>query len=137
MAMAKAPEPFHEFVAELFAALGEVAIKRMFGGAGVYRDGVMFALLADDVIYLKSDATLRAQLEAEGGAPFVWVRPSDGREFDMGYVALPQTALDDADEASEWGRKALAVARAAKAASGARTQQKKAAATKRKTASKR
>lgn len=44
----KTTDPFHEFVAELFAPLGSVSIRRMFGGAGVYFEGVMFALLADD-----------------------------------------------------------------------------------------
>ena len=59
--MAKAPAPFHEFVMELFAPMGPVNVRRMFGGAGVFRDGLMFALLSDYVIYLKTDAALRAR----------------------------------------------------------------------------
>lgn len=114
--MPKPPDPFHEFVHELFAGLGPVMIRRMFGGAGVFQDGVMFALLAEDQIYLKSDAALRADLEAEGSAPFLWTRPSTGEQIDMGYVGLPSAALDDPDEASRWGRRALAVAQAARAA---------------------
>ena len=114
--MAKPPDPFHEYVMELFAPMGPVTVRRMFGGAGVFREGLMFALLADDAVYLKTDATLRADLEAAGSAPFVWVRPSDGKAVDMGYVALPPDAMDEADLASEWGRKAFAVAQAAKAA---------------------
>tara|TARA_R110001606_G_scaffold278903_1_gene427461 strand:- start:1848 stop:2216 length:369 start_codon:yes stop_codon:yes gene_type:complete len=112
--MAKPPDPFHDFVADLFAPLGDVRIKRMFGGAGVYAQGVMFALLADDVIYLKTDAALRSALEAEGGEAFVWERPSDGKRMEMGYVSLPSAAMDDADDASAWGRRALSVALAAK-----------------------
>jgi DNA transformation protein len=110
----KAPDPFHEFVAELFGGLGPLTIKRMFGGAGVWQDGIMFILLADDTIFLKADAPLREALMAEGGYPFVWERPSDGKEIDLGYVSLPSAALDDPDEALIWGRKALAVARDAK-----------------------
>ena len=113
--MAKAPDPFHEFVMELFAPMGPVTVRRMFGGAGVFREGLMFALLADDVIYLKTDGPLRAALEAEGCEPFIWVRPSDGKQVDMGYVSLPVDAMDEADLASEWGRKAFAVALAGKA----------------------
>jgi DNA transformation protein and related proteins len=112
--MAKPPDPFHHFVADLFAPLGGVRIKRMFGGAGVYAQGVMFALLADDVIYLKTDAALRTALEAEGGEAFVWERPSDGKRMEMGYVSLPSAAMDEADDASTWGRRALSVALAAK-----------------------
>ena len=114
--MAKPPDPFHEFVAELFAPMGPVSIRRMFGGAGVFRDGLMFALLGDDTVYLKTDAKLRADLEAEGSAPFLWTKPSTGEEIDMGYVSLPSSAMDDPDEASAWARRALAVARAKAAA---------------------
>ena len=67
--MAKPPDPFHEFVMELFGPMGPVSVRRMFGGAGVFKDGLMFGLLADDVIYLKTDAALRAELEAEGCEP--------------------------------------------------------------------
>lgn len=114
--MPKPPDPFHEYVHELFAGLGPVTIRRMFGGAGVFQDGMMFALLADDSIYLKADAALRAELLAEGSEPFLWTRPSDGRVMDLGYAGLPSAALDDPDEACQWGRRALAVARAARAA---------------------
>ncbi|MFN7056363.1 TfoX/Sxy family protein [Hyphomonas sp.] len=114
--MAKAPDPFHEFVIELFAPLGAVSVRRMFGGAGVYAGGVMFALLADDMIYLKADAAFRKELAEVGCEPFLWTRPSDGRSFDLGYVSLPTDALDDPEEASRWARRALDIARAAKAA---------------------
>jgi DNA transformation protein len=112
--MAKPPDPFHEFVTELFAPMGPVSIRRMFGGAGVFRDGLMFALLADDIVYLKCDPELRAALEAEGSAPFLWTRPSTGEQVDMGYVQLPSSAMDDPDEASGWARRAFAVAQAKK-----------------------
>lgn len=114
--MPKPPDPFHEFVSELFAPMGTVSIRRMFGGAGVFRDGLMFALLGDDTVYLKTDAKLRADLEAEGSAPFLWTKPSTGEVIDMGYVSLPSSAMDDPDEASAWARRALAVARAKAAA---------------------
>lgn len=113
--MAKPPDPFHEFVLELFAPMAPVSIRRMFGGAGVFKDGLMFALIADDTVFLKADPALRAELEAEGCAPFVWVRPSDGKQVDLGYVSLPTDAMDEPDLATEWGRKAFAVALAAKA----------------------
>jgi DNA transformation protein and related proteins len=112
--MARAPDPFGDFVSDLFAPMGDVRIKRMFGGAGVYAQSVMFALLADDVIYLKTDAALRIALEAEGGEVFAWERPSGGKRMEMGYVSLPSAAMDDAEDASVWGRRALAVALAAR-----------------------
>jgi len=112
-------DSFHDFVRELFAGLGPVHVKRMFGGAGAYADGVMFALLADDAIYLKADDALKAELKAEGCGPFVWIPesgPRKGEHVEMGYWRLPDTALDDPDEAAIWGRKALVVAKAKAAA---------------------
>jgi len=108
---------FHDFVRELFAGVGDVQIKRMFGGAGGYADGVMFLLLADDVIHLKTNDALREELCAEGSGPFVWTPengPRAGEQVEMSYWRLPESALDDPDEAALWGRKALAIAKAAK-----------------------
>jgi DNA transformation protein len=110
-----ASDSFHDFVRELFAGMGAVQVKRMFGGAGGYADGVMFLLLADDAIYLKTDDALRAELKEEGSGPFIWIPdsgPRKGEHVEMGYWRLPDSAMDDPDEAANWGRKALAVAKA-------------------------
>ena len=112
--MAKPPDPFHEFVAELFEQLGHIGIKRMFVGAGVYAHDVMFALLADEAIYLKVDDGLKVALEAEGSEPFRF-EMKDGKIAEMKYYRLPDLAMDDPEEASDWGRKALDVALKAKA----------------------
>lgn len=104
---------FHDFVKELFAGMGPIAVKRMFGGAGGYADGVMFLLIADDAIYLKTDEPLRAALREECSGPFVWEPssgPRAGEKVEMSYWRLPDAALDDPELAVEWGRKALAVA---------------------------
>jgi DNA transformation protein and related proteins len=110
-----AENSFHEFVRELFADMGPIQVKRFFGGGGAYAGGVMFLLISDDVIYLKTDDALQAELTAEGCGPFIW-RPKSGsragEEVPLGYWRLPEAAMDDPDLAVEWGRKALAVARA-------------------------
>jgi DNA transformation protein len=109
-----APESFHDFVRELFAGMGPVQVKRMFGGAGGYAQGLMFLLIADDAIYLKADQALAGELRAEGSGPFVWSPdsgPRKGEHVPLGYWQLPDAALDDPDEAVRWGRKALSVAR--------------------------
>jgi len=110
---------FHDFVRELFQGLGPVEIKRMFGGAGGYRDGVMFLLLADDTIHIKIDDALKAELRAAGSGPFQWTPqsgPRKGETIDLGYWRLPEAALDDPEQAVMWGRKALTIARAKAAA---------------------
>lgn len=112
--MAKPPDPYHEFVRELLAPLGPVGIKRMFGGAGVYAHEVMFALIAQDQLYLKVDDGLKAALEAEGSEPFSYEKKT-GEVAVMAYYALPDTAADDPEAASAWARRALDVALKAKA----------------------
>lgn len=112
--MPKPPDPFHEFVIELFEQLGHIRIKRMFGGAGVYAHDVMFALIADEVIYLKADDPLAQAFVDEGSEPFRF-EMEDGKVAEMKYYQIPDAALDDADDAAEWARKALDVALKAKA----------------------
>jgi len=102
---------FNEFVVELFEGLGPVRIRRMFGGAGVYAGEVMFALIDDETIYLKTDDALRADLAAEGSAAWRYSR-APGKWEETSYWRLPETALDDPDEAVAWARKSLAIAEA-------------------------
>src|ERR1700759_1318687 len=102
---------FADFVVELFEGLGPVRVKRMFGGLGVWAGGldgkgVMFALVDDEVIYLKVDEALKAELAAEGSVAWVYSR-RDGAMRETSYWRLPETALDDPDEAVRWARKAL------------------------------
>lgn len=114
-----------DHVAELFAGLGDVSIRRMFGGAGVYAQGVMFALVDDDVVYLKIDEPLRGDLEAEGSLPWIYTAakgPRAGAPVQTGYWSLPDAALDDPDAACAWARRALGVALAKQAAKPKRRQ---------------
>ena len=106
---------FHAFVEELFAGLGPVRIRRMFGGAGIYAGEVMFGMIDDETIYLKTDDALKAELADEGSVGWVYSR-APGKWEETSYWRLPEAALDDPDEAAAWARKALAVAEAIKAA---------------------
>lgn len=105
---------FLDFACELLAGLEPVGARRMFSGAGLYAEGMMFALVADDVIYLKADPALAAALETEGCGPFVYDRGKSGKPHQMTYRRLPDAELDDPEMAECWGRRALDVARAAK-----------------------
>ncbi len=121
--------PFLVFVPELFEQMGPVTVRRMFGGAGAYAKGRMFALIAEDVIFLKVDDTLKERLRKAGSTgPFVWrpeSGPKAGQAVEMGYWRLPDSAMDDPDEAARWGKAALAVALAAAAGPRARIKRTK------------
>ena len=107
------------FAVDLFSDLGPVEARRMFGGAGLYAGAVMFGLIDDEVIYLKVDGALRADLAAAGSRSWIYAErkgPRAGIAQETSYWSLPDSALDDPEEACAWGRRALAVAEALKAA---------------------
>ncbi len=104
-----ASDGFIELLKDSLRGLGPVSVRRMFGGAGVYADGVMFGLIADDTFYLKADDETRRAFEAEGLAPFVY--DGSGRTVAMSYWRIPERLLDDPDEMVGWARTALGVAR--------------------------
>ena len=102
-----------EAIAELFAAVGPVRTRRMFGGQGIYAGELMFALEVRGELYLKVDDRTLAAFQAAGSRPFVYER--DGRVAEMRYWHLPETALDDPKEAGRWGRLGLEAAQRAAA----------------------
>jgi DNA transformation protein len=124
---------FSDYVLELISGLGRVQVRRMFGGAGLFRDGVMFGLLLNDVVYFRVDDALAADLKKQGSAPWVYTR--NGKPREMGYWRMPETAADDPDEAVAIARRAFAAAVARKA-EGAAPKPRKGAAGKRKTPAK-
>src|ERR1700687_5786321 len=95
-----------EHLRELFAGLGPVTPRRMFGGLGVFADGMMIALVIDGVIYLKADGRLVPDFEREGTAPFSYATRG-GRRTVMSYWRLPDRLYDDADELAAWARRSL------------------------------
>jgi DNA transformation protein len=96
-------------IQELFSAFGVVAVRRMFGGAGIYADGTMFALVADGVIYLKADELSTPAFERESLPPFTY-ETKDGKRGVMSYRRMPERLYDDPDELATWARAALAAA---------------------------
>ena len=83
---------FVHHVAELLASAGHVVTKRMFGGHGVYIDGLFMATIVDDELYLKADDVTRAAFDAEDCAPFVYSK--DGKDMTMNYRRAPDAAMD-------------------------------------------
>ncbi len=101
-------------VADIFSSFGPVRCRAMFGGLGIYADGVMFALSGFGEIYLKVDDALAARLKDEGSKPFAY--ESTGRIISLGYWSIPDARLDDPDAVAEIAHAALEVARRAAAA---------------------
>jgi DNA transformation protein len=101
-------DPDH--IREIFSAFGPVSVRRMFGGAGIYADGLMFALVADGIIYLKAGPQNEADFEREGLPSFTYAA-GNGKRAVMSYRRMPDRLYDDPDELVHWARGALAAAR--------------------------
>jgi len=99
-----------DFIHELFAGFGTVEVRRLFGGAGLFADGLMFGLVSRGEIYLKADAETAPRYDAEGCGPFEYGTKT-GRRAIASFRKLPERLYDDADELADWAREALAVAR--------------------------
>ncbi|NTW60172.1 MAG: TfoX/Sxy family protein [Nitrospirae bacterium] len=99
--MPVSPE-YLDYLIDQLKAFGQVAAKRMFGGAGLYHQGVFFGLVADDTLYFKVDDANKADYEAAGSGPF---RPFG--TYAMGYYEVPADVLEDPDELVLWAKKAF------------------------------
>jgi DNA transformation protein len=104
---------FRGYVTDLFTPFGDVKIKLMFGGAGIYFKDQMFGLIGGERIYLKANDNTRGDFEAEGSRPFVFQNKS-GELVATSYLEVPPRLLDDADELAKWARRAYEVAIAAR-----------------------
>lgn len=121
---------FIEYLRELFSPSAQFDARRMFGGWGLYLDGLMCGLVAGGQLYLKTDASTRAQFEAAGSAPFVYT--GQKQPVTMSYWSAPEAALDSSESMQAWARLALQAAR-----SSATRQRKPAARRNQKSGSKR
>jgi DNA transformation protein len=124
-----------DFIRELFAPFRPVAVKRMFGGAGIYAEGLMFGIIFDGAIYLRVDEASIPSFEREGSAPFVYPFAKDhplagrGRNLREGrpsrhFWRLPDRLYDDPDELAMWAARALAIAEQRKDAPRGRAKKK-------------
>jgi DNA transformation protein and related proteins len=107
---------FIELLKDALSGFGPMSVRRMFGGAGLYADGVMFGLVTDDILYLKADEATKGAFEAEGLGPFLY--SARGRSVTMSYWRAPERLLDDPEEMMGWARTALGVAQRKAAAKG-------------------
>ncbi len=108
------PTPFVEHVVEMMRRFGPVSARAMFGGWGLYHDGVFFALILDEVLYLKADDANDAEFDARGLEPCVYPMKS-GESITMRYRRAPEDALESAEVMARWAKSAYGAALRARA----------------------
>jgi len=99
-------ESYRDFVLEQLGRVAPVTAKRMFGGVGIYSQGLFFALIAEDRLYFKVDDSTRPDFERLGMEPF---RPF-GEDSAMGYYEVPANVVEDVAQLESWARNAIDVA---------------------------
>ena len=113
MPAARRPDPYVEHLLELMAPLaasiGPITARRMFGGHGLFYDGLMFALVSGGQCFLKADDITLARFEAAGSAPFRY--QSARREVTLRhYLSLPDACLESPITMTPWARIAVEAA---------------------------
>ncbi len=101
-------DQYKEFVVDLFSPLGAIKVRSMFGGGGVYYKDTMFALISDETLFFKVDATNKSAFEEEGASPFIY--DGKGKPIAMSYYELPERLFDDTDELMDWAQRSIDVA---------------------------
>ena len=104
-------QTFLAYVLEQLGGLPRLRSRRMFGGVGLYGDDLFFGLVDEDTLYLRVDERSRADVATRGSRPFQPFK--DKPELSMSYYDVPADVLEDAEELTEWARRALRVAAAA------------------------
>ncbi|PZW47148.1 DNA transformation protein [Humitalea rosea] len=100
-----------EIAAEL-GPLGPVAVRRLFGGAGLSVDQVTFAMVIKGALYLRVDDATRPLFEAEGASPFTY-QTRDREVTVASYYEAPDAVIEETETLRTWAARALAAARAA------------------------
>jgi DNA transformation protein and related proteins len=113
---------FVDYVIELMADWATVSARKMFGGYGLYREGLMFALIVADELFLKADENNMAQFESAGSHPFVY--QSKVRTVQLSYWSAPAASLDSPAEMGGWCRSAYGSALRAQAAKSVKGKRK-------------
>ncbi|MBU0480706.1 MAG: TfoX/Sxy family protein [Proteobacteria bacterium] len=103
-----AEKEFTTYIVDLMQSIGPVSAQAMFGGYGIFLDGLMFALIADSVLYLKVDKETEDEFKAMGLEPFTY--NMKGKEVKMSYYQAPEATLEDGEEMKSWATKAYSSA---------------------------
>ncbi len=101
MASNAAPQEFVQLTVDLLQGVGPVVAKPMFGGFGVFLDGLMFGLIADNTLYLKVDDLNKPQFEELGLEPFTYIK--NNKPMHMSYWQAPEECMESPQAMQKWG----------------------------------
>lgn len=105
----KQDQSFHDYVIhDLFAGFPGIHSRAMFGGWGIYKDGIIFAIIADGALYFKVDETNRTDFEQRGSQPFVYSQ-GNHKSTTMSYWLVPESVMDDKEDLRQWIERSVGI----------------------------
>lgn len=116
MALGSSENEYIAYLVDLLQTVGPVNAKKMFGGYGIFLEGLMFALVADSTLYLKADQETEEDFKDKGMEKFVYYKK--GKQYSMSYYRAPEEVIEEEGEMYDWGHKAFAAALRAAAKKG-------------------
>lgn len=105
--MATARPEIVDWLEDVFAPLGTIAVSRLFGGWQFKCRGLAFAIVLNDILYFRAGAALGAALAAEGAEPFRYGKAGKLVTVNR-FMSAPEAAMDDEATLLEWAERALA-----------------------------
>ena len=108
MSISLRQKEFVEYIVDLSQVIGPVYSKRMFGGYGVFLEGLMFGLIFRNTLYLKVDGNSRDYYISRGLEPFSYER--QGKRLNLDYYEAPEEVFDDVTVMKKWCNCAFEVA---------------------------
>ena len=99
---------FVEYLREVFEPFGSIQARKTFGGYGVFCDGIMFGLVADDTLYLKADEVTAEHFVSRSLEQFEYDKGNT--VVKMSYYLAPDEIFDDPEEVTLWAHRALEAA---------------------------
>lgn len=91
---------FATHIVDLLQHFGACEARRMFGGFGIFHQGLMFGLIAEGSLYLKADEQSRESFEAEGSEVFIYYKKD--RPYRLSYYLAPEAFFEDEKACLHW-----------------------------------
>lgn len=99
---------FHEYILEQLQGVEGITSRKMFGGVGIYKDGLIFGMIADGKLYFKVDELNQKDFEDHNMGPFTYTNKS-GKAVSMSYYEVPEKIIEDRHDLRNWVQKSLFV----------------------------
>ncbi|MCB9809143.1 TfoX/Sxy family protein [Candidatus Nomurabacteria bacterium] len=94
---------FHDYIIyDVLGHIPHIASRKMFGGYGIYHEGIIFGLILDDELYFKVADHNRPDYEVRGSEPFTYTGHKNRKPTVMQYWKVPEEIMEDPEMVEEW-----------------------------------